>query len=76
MLPLHYFGPEGYGRRTGTLSGIRMVLSAAAPFTVIFLNERLGTEAAIGSLVAAALISTISMLALVRLMAAPRVQTA
>ena len=76
MLPLHYFGPEGYGRRTGTLSGLRMVLSAAAPFTVIFLNERLGTEAAIGSLVAAALISTISMLALVRLMAAPRVKVA
>lgn len=72
MLPLHYFGPDGYGRRTGTLSGIRMVLAAAAPFTVIFLNERMGTTAAIGCLVIAALISTISMLALVRLMAEPK----
>ncbi|WP_430512520.1 MFS transporter [Pannonibacter phragmitetus] len=69
MLPLHYFGPEGYGRRTGTLSGIRMVLSAAAPFTVIFLKEQLGTSAALAALVLAALVSTISVLALVRLMA-------
>lgn len=69
MLPLHYFGPEGYGRRTGTLSGIRMVLSAAAPFTVIFLKEQLGTSAALAALVLAALISTVSVLALVRLMA-------
>ncbi|MGY4749419.1 MFS transporter [Pannonibacter sp. Q-1] len=69
MLPLHYFGPEGYGRRTGTLSGIRMVLSAAAPFTVIFLKEQLGTSAALAALVLAALVSTVSVLALVRLMA-------
>lgn len=71
MLPLHYFGPEGYGRRTGTLSGFRMVLSAAAPFTIIFLNERLGTATAIGCLVALSLLSMISLLALVRLMKAP-----
>src|SRR5690606_24159367 len=72
MLPLHYFGPEGYGRRTGTLSGFRIVLSAAAPFTIIFLNERLGTAAAIGCLVALSLLSMISMLALVRLMQGPK----
>ena len=72
MLPLHYFGPEGYGRRTGTLSGFRMVLSAAAPFTIIFLNERLGTAIAIGCLVALSLLSMISLLALVRLMEAPK----
>lgn len=72
MLPLHYFGPDGYGRRTGTLSGFRMVLSAAAPFTIIFLNERLGTATAIGCLVAASLVSMISMLALVRFMEEPK----
>lgn len=71
MLPLHYFGPEGYGRRTGTLSGFRMVLSASAPFTIIFLNERLGTATAIGCLVALSLLSLISLLALVRFMEAP-----
>ena len=71
MLPLHYFGPEGYGRRTGTLSGFRMVLSASAPFTIIFLNERLGTATAIGCLVALSLTSMISLLALVRLMERP-----
>ncbi|WP_375589807.1 MFS transporter [Hoeflea alexandrii] len=71
MLPLHYFGPEGYGRRTGTLSGFRMVLSASAPFTIIFLNERLGTATAIGCLVALSLLSLISLLALLRFMEAP-----
>lgn len=71
MLPLHYFGPEGYGRRTGTLSGFRMVLSASAPFTIIFLNERLGTATAIGCLVALSLLSLILLLALVRFMEAP-----
>lgn len=68
MLPLHYFGPEGYGRRTGTLSGFRMVLSAAAPVTIIFLNERIGTATAIGCLIALSLLSMLSLLALVRLM--------
>ncbi len=66
MLPLHYFGPDGYGRRTGALSGIRMVLSAAAPFSIIWLNERLGPAAALGCLVLVATISTVAMLALVR----------
>ena len=75
MLPLHYFGPEGYGRRTGTLSGFRMVLSAAAPFTIIFLNERVGTATAIGCLVALSLLSMVSLLALVRLMKAPKSET-
>lgn len=68
MLPLHYFGPEGYGRRTGTLSGFRMVLSAAAPVTIIFLNESMGTATAIGCLIALSLLSMLSLLALVRLM--------
>ncbi|MBC7285207.1 MFS transporter [Hoeflea sp.] len=72
MLPLHYFGPEGYGRRTGTLSGFRMVLSAAAPFTIIFLNERLGTATAIGCLLALSLLSMMSLLVLVRLMERPK----
>lgn len=66
MLPLHYFGPDGYGRRTGALSGIRMVLSAAAPFSIIWLNERLGSAAALACLVLVATVSTIAMLALVR----------
>lgn len=74
MLPLHYFGPDGYGRRTGALSGIRMVLSAAAPFSIILLNERLGPAAALACLVLVATVSTIAMLALVRLDAGPQPQ--
>ncbi len=76
MLPLHYFGPDGYGRRTGALSGIRMVLSAAAPFSIIWLNERLGPATALGCLVLVATISTVAMLALVRLDLRPQPQSA
>lgn len=75
MLPLHYFGPDGYGRRTGALSGIRMVLSAAAPFSIILLNERLGPAAALTCLVLVAAVSTIAMLALVRLDTRPQPQS-
>ncbi|WP_159946027.1 MFS transporter [Rhizobium sp. 18065] len=76
MLPLHYFGPDGYGRRTGALSGIRMVLSAAAPFSIIVLNEKLGPAAALACLVLVATASTIAMLALVRLDTRPQPQSA
>ncbi|MCL6705891.1 MFS transporter [Pseudomonas sp. R2.Fl] len=66
-LPLHYFGTAGYGKTMGTLASVRMVLSAAAPFTVIFLNEQAGTPAAIFSLLAMAGLGLLAMIALARL---------
>ncbi|MGL3608216.1 MFS transporter [Rhizobium sp. G187] len=57
VLPLHYFGAAGYGRRTGILASARIVLSAVAPVTVIWLNEVSGAVAAIACILVAACVS-------------------
>ncbi|HCL65927.1 MAG TPA: MFS transporter [Rhizobium sp.] len=67
VLPLHYFGTAGYGRTMGTLSGIRMILSAAAPVTIIFLNEQAGTTAAIGCLLLMGAVGLLAMIGLSRM---------
>lgn len=67
ILPLHYFGTAGYGRTLGTLASLRMVLSAAAPVTIVFLNERFGVAAAIGCLLAMSVIGLVAMVGLARL---------
>jgi hypothetical protein len=67
VLPLHYFGTTGYGRTMGTLSGIRMVLSAAAPVTIIFVNEEIGVAAAIGCLLLMGAVALVAMIGLSRL---------
>ena len=67
VLPLHFFGTAGYGRTMGTLSGIRMVLSAATPVTIIFVNERLGVAVAVGCLAVMGAVGLAAMVALSRL---------
>lgn len=67
VLPLHFFGTAGYGRTMGTLSGIRMVLSAAAPVSIIFVNEELGVAAAIGCLLLMGAVGLLAMIGLARL---------
>ena len=67
VLPLHYFGTAGYGRTMGTLSGIRMVLSAAAPVTIIFVNEQSGVAAAIGCLLLMGIVALLAMIGLSRM---------
>lgn len=67
VLPLHFFGTAGYGRTMGTLSGIRMVLSAAAPVSIIFVNEKLGVAAAIGCLLLMGAVGLLAMIGLARL---------
>lgn len=67
VLPLHFFGTAGYGRTMGTLSGIRMVLSAAAPVSIIFVNEKLGVAAAIGCLLLMGAVGLMAMIGLARL---------
>ncbi|MDI6839052.1 MAG: hypothetical protein QMD99_25505, partial [Rhizobiaceae bacterium] len=71
VLPLYYFGTVDYGRTTGILSGVRMVLSAAAPVSIVFVSERAG--AAILSLLGAAGTAAETMALLSRL--APRAST-
>lgn len=67
VLPLYYFGTAGYGRTMGVLSGVRMVLSAAAPVSIVFVSERAGAGAAILSLLCVAGISAGTMVLLSRL---------
>jgi MFS family permease len=41
-LPLELFGSEGYGKRLGRITSIRLIVSAAAPFTFALASESLG----------------------------------
>lgn len=64
VLPLHYFGAAGYGKTVGTLSAVRIVVSALAPVSVIWLNDVAGPVAALASLAIASLTAVIATLAL------------
>lgn len=64
VLPLHYFGAAGYGRTVGTLSAVRIVVSALAPVSVIWLNDVAGPGAALASLALACLAAVLATLAL------------
>lgn len=66
VLPLHYFGAAGYGRTMGALGSARIVASAVAPVSVIWLSEIAGPSAGLAALVAAALIAVGATLALTR----------
>lgn len=56
-IPLHLFGPVGYGRITGKLNSVRLILSAVAPFGFAWFAEQSGQLPAIALLVASALVS-------------------
>ncbi|MCG6857166.1 MAG: MFS transporter [Salaquimonas sp.] len=56
-VPLFLFGPVGYGRITGKLNSLRLILSATAPFGFAWIAETWGQRAAIALLVASAAIS-------------------
>ncbi len=64
VLPLHYFGAVGYGKTVGTLSAVRIVVSALAPVSVIWLNDVAGPGAALASLALACLAAVLATLAL------------
>ncbi|MBU0739763.1 MAG: MFS transporter [Alphaproteobacteria bacterium] len=66
VLPLHYFGAAGYGRTMGTLASARIIASAIAPVSVIWLNETVGTNAALAALASMAGLAVIATLALTR----------
>lgn len=66
VLPLHYFGTAGYGRIMGTLASARIIASAIAPVSVIWLNETLGPSAALGALMAVSGVAVAATLALTR----------
>ncbi|MDH4414817.1 MAG: MFS transporter [Rhizobium sp.] len=66
VLPLHYFGSAGYGRTMGTLASARIIASAIAPVSVIWLNETMGTNAALAALAGMAGLAVVATLALTR----------
>ncbi|MGE8102273.1 MFS transporter [Allorhizobium sp. NPDC080224] len=66
VLPLHYFGAAGYGRTMGMLASARIIASAIAPVSVIWLNEMVGTNAALAALAGMACLAVIATLALTR----------
>ncbi len=66
VLPLHYFGAAGYGRTMGTLASTRIVASAIAPVSVIWLNDTVGPSAALAALAGMACLAVLATLALTR----------
>jgi len=66
VLPLHYFGVAGYGRTMGTLASARIIASAIAPVSVIWLNETVSTAAALAALAGMACLAVLATLALTR----------
>lgn len=66
VLPLHYFGVAGYGRTMGTLASARIIASAIAPVSVIWLNETISTTAALAALTGMACLAVLATLALTR----------
>ncbi|EKF60472.1 hypothetical protein QWE_05383 [Agrobacterium albertimagni AOL15] len=66
VLPLHYFGAAGYGKTMGTLASARIIASALAPVSVIWLNETVSTSAALAALAGMACLTVIATLALTR----------
>ena len=63
-VPLHLFGPAGYGRITGRLNSVRQILSALAPFGFAWCVDRLGEIEAIVVLIASAALSLGALLVL------------
>jgi hypothetical protein len=66
VLPLHYFGSAGYGRTMGTLASARIIASAIAPVSVIWLSETFGPSAGLGALLVASGLAVVATLALIR----------
>lgn len=66
MLPLHFFGAIGYGRLTGNLSFSRIVASAAAPVSIVFIQDMFGIASALACLAGVALMSLIGVFILTR----------
>jgi hypothetical protein len=67
VLPLELFGRNGYGAVTGRINAARLFVSAGAPFLTAFLFENAGVQAATGTILAAALLSALCLVAVSRI---------
>ena len=67
VLPLYFFGAEGYGKLTGNLSFPRIVCGAVAPVFVVFVQDHFGLTTALVALAVVAFTGLLTVLALARL---------
>jgi predicted MFS family arabinose efflux permease len=63
-LPLELFGSEGYGKRLGRLTSVRLVVSSAAPFAFALMTERLGIPEALAIIAGLGTLAVIAFLAI------------
>ena len=63
-LPLELFGSDGYGRRLGRLTSVRLVVSSAAPFAFALMTERLGIPGALSIIAGLGTVAVIAFLAI------------
>lgn len=63
VLPLALFGSAGYGALTGKFNLMRLLVSASAPFVTAVILDRGGTQAALASIIAAAICGVVALLA-------------
>lgn len=65
-VPLHLFGPQGYGRLTGNLGFFRILVTASAPFAIALASDLAGNSVAITAILAVALLAFLPLLPLMR----------
>jgi predicted MFS family arabinose efflux permease len=71
-LPLELFGSDGYGKRLGRLTSVRLVVSSAAPFAFALMTERLGYPEALSIIAGVGMLAVIAFLAIGPLVAPRR----
>jgi hypothetical protein len=65
-VPLFLFGPDGYGALVGRVTGLRLIVNAAGPFTFAWIVTQAGMPAAITANAVAAALALCAFLALRR----------
>ncbi|ODT16868.1 MAG: MFS transporter [Kaistia sp. SCN 65-12] len=63
-LPLELFGSDGYGKRLGRLTSVRLVVSSAAPFAFALMTERLGIPEALSIIAGLGTLAVVAFLAI------------
>lgn len=65
-LPLELFGSDGYGKRLGRLTSVRLVVSSAAPFAFALMTTRLGFPAALAIIAGLGTLAVLAFVAIGR----------
>ena len=68
-LPLHLFGPAGYGARQGQISAVRQIAAAAAPFAMALTMGQFGAPATLWTWLCLSLLPVVCFAGIVLLVA-------